>query len=142
MALVLFNGIGHACAVLVGNQIGAGDEEQAFRYAARSEVLGMVGAVGIGSLVLASANSILSLYNVSPTVIDYAHHVLTILGIVAVAQGLQCDLIYWHLSQWRRHPFCVYPGWGDHLGGGRTVSLRWGFPVPPARILGLPAGDV
>jgi putative MATE family efflux protein len=82
MALVLFNGIGHACAVLVGNQIGAGDEEQAFRYAARSEVLGMVGAVGIGSLVLASANSILSLYNVSPTVIDYAHHVLTILGLL------------------------------------------------------------
>ena len=28
MALVLFNGIGHACAVLVGNRIGAGDRDQ------------------------------------------------------------------------------------------------------------------
>ena len=82
MALVLFNAIGHACAVLVGNRIGAGEDDQAFRYAARSEALGILGAVGIGSLVLASSNSILSLYNVSPTVIDYAHRVLTILGLL------------------------------------------------------------
>jgi len=80
MALVLFNAIGHACAVLVGNRIGAGEEGQAFRYAARSEAIGIIGALGIGSLVLASSNSILSLYNVPPTVIDYAHRVLTILG--------------------------------------------------------------
>jgi putative MATE family efflux protein len=82
IALVLFNGIGHACAILVGNCIGAGDEEKAFLYAARSEALGMLGAVGIGSLILASSNSILSLYNVSPNVIDYAHRVLTILGML------------------------------------------------------------
>ena len=82
MALVLFNAIGHACAVLVGNRIGAGEEGQAFRYAARSEAIGIIGALGIGSLVLASSNSILSLYNVPPTVIDYAHRVLTILGLL------------------------------------------------------------
>jgi putative MATE family efflux protein len=82
IALVLFSGIGQACAILVGNCIGAGDEEKAFRYAARSEVLGMLGAVGIGSLILAGSNSILSIYNVSPTVIEYAHRVLTILGLL------------------------------------------------------------
>jgi putative MATE family efflux protein len=82
LALVLFNGIGHACAILVGNCIGAGDEDKAFRYAARSEALGMLGAVGIGSLILASANSILSIYNVPPTVIEYAFRVLTILGLL------------------------------------------------------------
>lgn len=82
MALVLFNAIGHACAVLVGNRIGAGEEEHAFRYAARTEALGMLGAVGIGSIVLVSANPVLSLYNVPPTVIDYAHRVLTILGLL------------------------------------------------------------
>jgi putative MATE family efflux protein len=82
IALVLFIGIGHACAVLVGNRIGEGDEEQAFRYAARSEALGMLGAVGIGSLILVSSNSILSLYNVPGTVVEYAHRVLTILGLL------------------------------------------------------------
>jgi len=80
IALVLFNAIGHACAVLVGNRIGAGDEPQAFRYAARTEALGMLGAVAVGAAVIASANSVLSLYNVSPLVIDYAHRVLIILG--------------------------------------------------------------
>jgi putative MATE family efflux protein len=82
MAMVLFQGIGHACAVLVGNRIGAGEDDQAFRYAARSEVIGMLGAVGIGSIILLSSNSILSLYNVPPIVIDYAHRVLTILGLL------------------------------------------------------------
>ena len=81
IALVLFNALGHACAVLVGNRIGAGDEEQAFRYAARTEALGMLGAVGIGACVLASANSVLSLYNVPPVVIDYAHRAFIILGL-------------------------------------------------------------
>lgn len=82
IAFVLFIGIGHACAILVGNCIGAGDEEKAFRYAARSEALGMFAAVGIGSFILASSNSILSLYNVPPIVIDAAHRVLTILGLL------------------------------------------------------------
>ena len=82
LAFVFFIGIGHACAILVGNCIGAGDEEKAFRYAARSEALGMLGAIGIGSLILVSSNSILSLYNVPPIVIEYAHRVLTILGLL------------------------------------------------------------
>jgi putative MATE family efflux protein len=80
MALVLFNGIGHACAVLVGNRIGAGEEDQAFRYAARTEMLGMLGGVAVGSLVLVSSNLILSLYNVPPLVIEYAHKALIVLG--------------------------------------------------------------
>lgn len=82
MALVLFAGLGHACAVLVGNRIGAGEDDQAFRYAARSQALGILGAFGIGAIILVSSNSILTLYNVSPTVIDYAHRVLTILGLL------------------------------------------------------------
>ena len=82
IAFVFFMGIGPACAILVGNCIGSGYNEKAFRYAARSEAIGMLGAVGIGSLILASSNSILSIYNVPPIVIDYAHRVLTILGLL------------------------------------------------------------
>ena len=82
VAQVLFNALGHACAVMVGNAIGAGEEEQAFRYAARTEAIGMLAALGVGAGVLLSANSVLSLYSVSPLVIDYARHVLTILGLL------------------------------------------------------------
>ncbi len=82
MALVLFAGIGHATAILVGNRIGAGDEGNAFRYAARSEALGMLGGVGIGALVIVSSNLILTLYKVPPEVIEYAHKALIILGLL------------------------------------------------------------
>ena len=82
MALVLFNALGHACAVMVGNRIGAGDSEQAFRYAARTEAISMLGALGVGGAVLLSSNAILSLYNVTPLVIAYARQVLIILGLL------------------------------------------------------------
>jgi putative MATE family efflux protein len=82
LAFVLFQGIGNACAILVGNCIGAGDEQEAFRYAARSEALGIVGGLVVGAMILASADPILTLYNISPTVIDNAHRVLTIMGLL------------------------------------------------------------
>jgi putative MATE family efflux protein len=81
VAQVLFNALGHACAVLVGNCIGSGDEEQAFRYAARTEALGMLGALGVGALVIASTNPVLSLYNVPSLVINYAQRAFLILGL-------------------------------------------------------------
>jgi MATE family, multidrug efflux pump len=82
LAFVLFQGIGNACAIMVGNRIGAGDEDEAFRYAARSEALGIAGGLVVGMMILASADPILSLYNVSPTVVDYAHRVLIIIGLL------------------------------------------------------------
>ena len=87
MAFVLFQGIGHACAILVGNRIGAGDEEQAYRYAARSESLGILSGILIGSIILASRNLLLSLYNVSPTVIEYTFWVLTIMSLLFWLRG-------------------------------------------------------
>jgi putative MATE family efflux protein len=82
IAFVLFIALGHACAVLVGNRIGAGEKQIAFRYAARTEALGILGAIGVGSLLLLSSGSILSLYKVSALVIDYAQRALTILGLL------------------------------------------------------------
>jgi putative MATE family efflux protein len=82
IAFVVFIALGHACAVLVGNRIGSGERQKAYSYAARTQVLGIVGALGVGLLVLLSSTSILSLYNVPATVIDYAHRVLTILGLL------------------------------------------------------------
>ena len=82
MALVVFNGIGHATAILVGNRIGAGDNEKAFRYAARSESLGILGGVLIGLIILVCRDLLLSLYNVSPTVLNYVYQVLTLLALL------------------------------------------------------------
>jgi MATE family, multidrug efflux pump len=82
VAFVLFIGLGHACAVMVGNRIGAGEKDQAFMYAARSEAIGIIGGFLVGALILASSGPILSLYKVDPLVIEYAQRALVILGLM------------------------------------------------------------
>jgi Na+-driven multidrug efflux pump len=80
LAMVIFIGVSNACAILVGNLIGAGDERTAFRYAARSMALSMLGALGMGGMILVSRDFILSFYKVSPETIASARLVLTIIA--------------------------------------------------------------
>lgn len=82
LALVLFTGVAHGCAIMVGNWIGAKDRQRAFEYAARSMGLAVLGAVVIGSLLLTFANPILALFKVSPLVVEYARKVLTIISFL------------------------------------------------------------
>lgn len=80
LGLVLFFGISSACAILVGNRIGAGDQEMAFRYAVRSLGLGVGLAVVIGGIVLLVSRPILTLYKVSPEVLLEARRILTVIA--------------------------------------------------------------
>lgn len=82
MALVIIFGVAHATAIMVGNRIGAANEQQAYEYATRSFFTAIVLGVFIGSLLLLSTPIILSLYKVGPTVIDYARRALTILALL------------------------------------------------------------
>lgn len=80
LALVLFFGISNACAILVGNRIGAGDLEKAFRYAVRSLGLGVGLAIVMGGIVLLVSQPILRLYKVSPEVLLAAQRILTVIA--------------------------------------------------------------
>lgn len=79
MAFVLFIGISNATSVLVGNRIGAGKEDEAFVYAGRSLGLGFAGGILIGLTLQLVKAPILSLYNVSPEVIENASRVINII---------------------------------------------------------------
>jgi putative MATE family efflux protein len=81
IALVLFLGIAHACAVLVGNRIGAGQEEEAHRYGVRSLSLGIAAAVLIGGAILLVSPTIVTFYKVSPAVIQHARDILLIVAL-------------------------------------------------------------
>ncbi len=78
LALVLFFAITAGNSIMVGNRIGAGDTETAYRYAGRSLGLVMVLAWVMGILVYSSAGYIFVLYKVPPIVIDYAYRLLFI----------------------------------------------------------------
>ena len=79
VAFVLFIGISNATSVLVGNRIGADQEEAAFVYAGRSLGLGIAGGVVIGILLQFVKGPVLSLYNVSPEVIANAGNIINVI---------------------------------------------------------------
>ena len=81
MALVIFQGVAHATAVMVGNRIGAGEEEEAHLYAGRSLGLGIIMGVLVGATLLLLRAPILSLYNVTADVTLSAYRVLTIISL-------------------------------------------------------------
>jgi Na+-driven multidrug efflux pump len=79
VAFVLFIGISNATSVLVGNRIGADKEDEAVLYAGRSLGLGIAGGILVGILLQLVKGPILSLYNVSPEVIDNASRIINVI---------------------------------------------------------------
>jgi putative MATE family efflux protein len=80
IAMVLFMGISNGTSVAVGNKIGAGETETAYRYVGRSIGLGIALAVLVGLLVWLLRAPVISLYKVSPQAAASAYSLLTILG--------------------------------------------------------------
>lgn len=93
MAFVLFSGIAHGTSVLVGNWIGAGDHEQAFRYAGRSMLIGFVIALAMGGLIMLFSPVILSWYKVSPQVLEDAYKILMVVAAFLWLRAMNIVLI-------------------------------------------------
>lgn len=81
LAFVLFLGLGTATAIMVGNLIGEGQKEKAFRYAGQSLLLQGAGAMLMGALVYLFAGNFLQFYKVSPAVIAQARLILTVMAL-------------------------------------------------------------
>ena len=81
MAFVLFLGLGTATAILVGNQIGKGNQDKAFLYGGRSLLIQGFGAMLMGVLIYSIAGGIFQFYKVDAAVIADARLILTVLSI-------------------------------------------------------------
>jgi len=75
---VLFMGLGNACAVMIGNKIGEGNEKEAFAYAKRFIIIGPALAMIMGVVVYFASGWSLKAYNISPQVYYYAHRNLMV----------------------------------------------------------------
>lgn len=82
VTFVIFIGMAHAAAIMIGNQIGAGGQDQAMVYARRFLVLGPLVAVVVGLLLILIANPILGLYQVSDLTRDYAYRILVVIALL------------------------------------------------------------
>jgi putative MATE family efflux protein len=80
VAFVIFIGISNATSVLVGNRIGSGRENEAYLYAGRSLGLGLVGGVLLGLVLQLVKFPVLSLYKVSPEVIQDAGRIVNVVS--------------------------------------------------------------
>jgi putative MATE family efflux protein len=69
---VIFMGFGNACAVMIGNKIGSGEDKHVFTYAKRFAIIGPAAAFLAGLFVILISPWVLTPYKVSPLVLDYA----------------------------------------------------------------------
>jgi len=80
LGFVVFMGLGNACAVMVGNRIGAKREDEAFEIVRRVMLLGVAFAVAIGVVIFFLREVVAGLYDLSPS---GAHNVRMLMLVMA-----------------------------------------------------------
>lgn len=80
--MVIFFGLAHACAVMVGNEIGANHRQRAIDYAKKYSLLGPVLGVVIGLALFVFSPAVLSLFKVSEAVFLSAKRILAIMSLL------------------------------------------------------------
>ena len=86
--LVAIIGLSGAAAVMVGNSIGAGNEEQAKDYAVRFSVLSIMGGMALGVILAITAPVIIINFNVSDTVKYHSQIILYIISVILFVRAL------------------------------------------------------
>lgn len=90
--IIFFFGTSSACAVMVGNRIGAGEEEKAAYYAHSYALLGPLLGVFVGLLLFPMAPFLPNLFNVSEEVKMGTTSILRILAII-----MPLKIFNWHM---------------------------------------------
>ncbi len=81
VAWVVFQGVGTATAILVGNQIGRGMKEEAFMSGGRTLVFQALGGMVMGGVISLFAGFVINLYKVDPIVVTYSKAMVIVLSL-------------------------------------------------------------
>lgn len=79
---MVFIGLGNACAIMIGNLIGAEENEIATVYAKKFLALGAIGATTLGLFMALFASPLLVFYNVSELTIEFT---IKLIGLMAIS---------------------------------------------------------
>ena len=93
LIFVVFFGIGNACAIMIGNRIGAGEKRLAQEYGRRFLIFAVGGAVILGAMMMALAAPLLSIYKVSPETINFTFRVLIAMAISLPVRSINMILL-------------------------------------------------
>jgi putative MATE family efflux protein len=83
IAFVFFIGLGNACAIMIGNKIGANEKEVAFEYGRRFTILTVLVALLAGVMILFLRGPVVNLYEISPHAADNARRLMLIFAASA-----------------------------------------------------------
>lgn len=90
---VMYIGLCNASAIMIGNQIGAGNDDTAYTYARRGLLFGLGMSLLGGGLLIGLSNPLLRLYNISPEAAADARLILIVLGCFQWARAANMNLI-------------------------------------------------
>jgi putative MATE family efflux protein len=79
---VIIGGLASACAIMIGNKIGEGNEEKAFNYAVRSLKLALILGFIHGTVLFLIAPLVPKWFNITPDTYSITVNVIRVLGIV------------------------------------------------------------
>ena len=130
--LSLFMGIGNACGAIVGNLIGAGEEDIAKVYAKRTVLVGVFFAIFMSGLLLSTYEFFLGFFKISPATYEICKKAILVYAAYMIPRVINMIIIV-----------------GVCRGGGDTVfaaiidvGAPWLIGIPMAylgvRVLALP----
>jgi putative MATE family efflux protein len=91
--LVISFGLANACAVMIGNKIGAKEEEVGIEYAKRFSILVPLIGIIMGVILYIFSPVILSLFKITPEGYDYCIKILVVLSICMPIRMLNSTVI-------------------------------------------------
>ncbi|HAL15555.1 MAG TPA: MATE family efflux transporter [Anaerolineaceae bacterium] len=127
LAFVAFLAISDATGIMIGNQIGAGREDQAFDYGRRSLTIGIIGALMVGVLVYLNINNIIQIYKISAVSLEYTARVMAI----------SASVLWLRVSNMLIIVGILRPGGDTRFGLALDLISLWFIGVPLALITGL-----
>jgi len=128
LCLIFFNGLGSACSIMVGNRIGAGEEEHARGYARNFLTISFVVAVVVSTALIVLRGPISSIYDNLDAMERF--YVAAILLVMACAMWAKSLNIMFHVGIFKAGGDTVFSMLVD-VGGvwmiGVPIALLAGF---------------
>lgn len=92
ICLIFFTGLGSACSIMVGNRIGAGEDEKARGFARNFLLLGVMTALVISTVLYFFRAPIVGLYEINETSRTYMMGILLVMSLIMWARA--CNIIF------------------------------------------------
>jgi putative MATE family efflux protein len=80
LGFVVFMGLGSACAVMVGNRIGAGKKDEAYEIVRSVTIMGVALAIGVGIIIFSLRDAVVRLYDLSPSGVNNVRWLLLMMA--------------------------------------------------------------